>query len=276
MTSALALALLLVGPTPTAKGIQWEKSFDEAMKTAEKHEKPVLVDFWAEWCGWCHRLDRTTYIDPVVGKMAQNFVAVKVNTEGSSRELEIANRYRVHSLPTILFLSPRGRQVWRVNSFMGPGRFPYVMEKALQAAQRVSTWEVALEQNPDDAEAAYALGEHLFDQECYEESAELLTHAAANDSDRPIPERRRTRLLLAILQNVQRHFAEAESLIKEALSLDPEGADQPKLLFMLGRNYVSWGRHEQGMQTMEVIVREHPQSPIAQRARETLVILERK
>jgi len=276
MTSALVLTLLLVGPTPAAKGIQWEKSFDEAMKKAEEHDKPVLVDFWAEWCGFCHRLNRTTYVDPVVGKMAQDFVAVKVNTEGSRHELEIAKRYRIHSLPTILFLSPRGRQVWRVNSFIGPGRFPYVMDKALQAARRVSAWEMALEQNPDDAGAAFALGQHLWSQECYEESEELLVHAAANDGDRPAHERRSTRLLLAILQNAQRRFAEAESLIKEALSLDPQGADQPKLLFMLGRTYVSWGRHEQGMQTMEVIVREHPQSPIAQRARETLVILERK
>ena len=75
---------------------------------------------------------------------------------------------------------------------------------------------------------------------------------------------------------MQHRYAEAESLIKEALSLDPQGDDQPKLLFMLGRTYVSWGRHEQGMQTMEVLVREHPQSPMAQRARETLVILERE
>lgn len=276
MTSALALTLLLVGPTSEEKGIQWEKKFDHAMKLAQKHDKPVLVDFWAEWCGYCHRLDRTTYADPVVGKMAKNFVAAKVDTEGGRRDLEIAKRYRIRNLPTILFLSSRGRQVWRVESFIGPGRFPYVMEKALQIAQRVGVWEAALEENPDDAGAAFALGQHLFDQECYEESAEFLAHAAAHDADRPVHERRHTRLLLAILQTAHRRFAEAELLIKEALTLDPQGEDQPKLLFMLGRTYVSWGRHAEGVQTMEVIVREHPQSPLAQRAKETLVILERK
>ena len=275
MNATLALALLLAGPM-SPEGIQWEKNFDKAMKKAEQHGKPVIVDFWAEWCGWCHRLDRTTYVDPVVSDKARGFVAVKVDTEGSQREKEIRDQYRVLSLPTILFLSPRGHQVFRVNSFIDPHRFNYMMDKALAAAQRVSAWEEELEEDPDAAGAAYALGQHLFEQECYEESAELLARAAANDADRPIHERRRTRFLLALMQNVQERYAEAEALIKEALTLDPKAVDQPKLLFMLGSMYVSWGRQEMGMETLEVIVREHPQSPMAQKARETLVILERK
>ena len=275
MTSVLALTLLLAGPAPS-KGIQWEKSFDKAMALAQKHDKPVLVDFWANWCGWCHRLDRTTYVDPVVGAKAKNFVPVKVNTEGGRDEVAVGERYQVHSLPTILFLSPRGRQVLRVNGFQGPGRFPHTMDKALEATRRVTAWEEALERDARDAAALFALGEHLFDQECYEESYDLLALAAMNDGRRPTHERRRTRLLLAILQNVQRQYAEAESVIKEALSLDPKAPDQPSLLFILGRTYVSWGRHAEGIQTMQVIVREHPQSPMAQKARESLFILERE
>jgi tetratricopeptide (TPR) repeat protein len=166
--------------------------------------------------------------------------------------------------------------VLRVKGFQGPGRFPQTMDRALEIARRVMAWEEILEKDPDDAATLFLLGEHLFDQECYEESYEVLEKAAAHDRRRPAHERRRTRLLLAILQNVQRQYAEAETLIKEALPLDPKAPDQPYLLFMLGRTYVSWGRHDEGVQMMQEIVREHPQSPLAQKARETLFILEKK
>ena len=46
-----------------------------------------MVDFWAEWCGWCHHLDTTTYVDPTVVKLAHDFVAVKVDTEGKASML---------------------------------------------------------------------------------------------------------------------------------------------------------------------------------------------
>ncbi len=82
-------------------------------------------------------------------------------------------------------------------------------------------------------------------------------------------------MLLAILAHVTRDFGEAERLVKEALSLGPDPDEQPRLLFVLGRTYVSAGRQEEGVATFEVIVRQFPQSPIAQQAKETLTTLRR-
>lgn len=275
MTSALALSLLLAGATQPSPGvaIRWEKSFDDAIRTAKKAGKPIFVDFWADWCAWCRRLDRTTYADPLVVRMAQEFVPVRVNTEGSRRELEVTRKYQVTSLPTIVFLSPEGRQVARLNGFLGPGQFPQTMDAALTRAARVMAWEQALAHDPDDARALSGLGIHLYEQQYFADARELLEKAVTRDANLPLGERRRCRMLLAILQHIEHNFAAAEKLVKEALSLQPSDEDEPKLLFVLGRTYVSWDRKEDAVATMQVIVRQYPLSPLAQKARETLINL---
>lgn len=275
--SAFLLPLLLAASvqaaTPPPPRIKWERNFEEALRKAQKYGKPLVVDFWADWCTWCERLDQNTYADPAVVRKAQDFVAVKVNTEGSRKEVEVAVRYHVTSLPTIVFLSPEGRQLGRVNGFQGPGIFPRTLDEVQARARRVMAWEEALRGNSDDPRALGALGAHAYDQQYFEEAQHLLRRAATVDADAPLDDRRRTRMLLAILENMDRNYAQAEKLVKEALAFGPRGEDEPKLLFVLGRTYVSWGRHAEGVATMKMIVRDYPQSPIAQKAKETLVNL---
>lgn len=274
MSTGLALATLLLAGAPT--GVRFERSFDEAIKKARAQHKPLMVDFWAEWCGWCHRLDKTTYADPAVAKLSQDFVAAKVNTEGSSRDIEIAERYEVTSLPTILFVTPGGHQVLRVNGFQGPGKFPRSLERAKEGAFKVMGYEAALEKNPKDATALAALGTHLFEQEFFEEARDLLQRAAQTDAQEPPATRRQTRMLLAIIQNYDQKYADAEALLKDGLSIRPVGEDEAKLLFILGRTYMKWGRPAEARKVMQQIVLAHGQSPMAQKAREQLALLEQR
>jgi len=83
-------------------------------------------------------------------------------------------------------------------------------------------------------------------------------------------------MLLAIIHNVEHDFSEAEKLVKDALSLGPQSDDAPRLLFVLGRTYLSAGRRTESVETFQIILREYPQSPIAEKARETLVNLDRR
>jgi len=282
MASPLALALLLAtasseSPAPPLLAIKWEKKFDEAVKKARHAGKPLMVDFWAEWCDWCRRLERTTYADPAVVRRAQGFVAVKVNIEGSRRELEVSAKYRVgERLPVVLFLSPEGRPLFRLDGYQGPGQFPRTLEIARQVAGRVMAWEAALESDPGDPAALLGLGRLLFQHEYYDDAQKLLRRSVEHDAASATDGRREARMLLAMLAQVAHDFGEAERLVKEALSLGSDPNEQPRLLFMLGSTYVSAGRQEEGVQTFEVIIRQFPQSPVAQKAKDTLTSLRRR
>jgi len=62
-----------------------------------KSDKPVLVDFWAEWCGPCHAV--APILDRIVAERGDELKLVKVNID---EEQELAIRYGVQSIPTMI------------------------------------------------------------------------------------------------------------------------------------------------------------------------------
>lgn len=63
---------------PTLKWYTWE----EAAALNKTAPKKIFVDVYTDWCGWCKRMDRSTFSDPkVMEYMAANFYAVKLNAE---------------------------------------------------------------------------------------------------------------------------------------------------------------------------------------------------
>ena len=69
-------------------------SFDELLQS----EKLVIVDFWATWCGPCRML--SPLLDEVEAEMEDKIEVVKVNVDDAD---EIAMRFRIMSIPTLLF-----------------------------------------------------------------------------------------------------------------------------------------------------------------------------
>jgi tetratricopeptide (TPR) repeat protein len=198
-----------------------------------------------------------------------------VDTEGDSKGAAVAVRYDVTSLPTIAFLSPNGRPLMRLNGFQGPGQFPRTLESAKEVAQRVMAWEDALERDGSNPEALAALGTHLFEQDAYRESRELLARALKYDTRRPVEERKRSRLLLGAIDKSDHRYAEAEAVLKQALELPPSPEHDAKVLYVLGRMYASWGRPDQARVALTKVVKSYGNATIAQKAKESLAALDK-
>ena len=71
-----------------------EATFEEEVL---KSETPVLVDFWAEWCGPCHAV--APVLDKIVEERPDELKLVKVNID---EEQELSQRYGVMSIPTMI------------------------------------------------------------------------------------------------------------------------------------------------------------------------------
>ena len=71
-----------------------EQSFEQEVLQSET---PVLVDFWAEWCGPCHAV--APVLDRIVDERNGDLKLVKVNID---EEQELARRYGIMSIPAMI------------------------------------------------------------------------------------------------------------------------------------------------------------------------------
>lgn len=158
-TLAILLSSLIMGLATAARSaeIVWEKSYAEAVKKAKAKGLPIMVDFYADWCGWCKRLDSDVYTAPEVIKTAQGFVSVKLNTETSTEGQSLSKQHRVQGLPTILFLNPNGEVIGRLSGYQPAPQFREVMEGAAQVNTELPKVREAFQKQPKDVGVAVRL-----------------------------------------------------------------------------------------------------------------------
>lgn len=70
---------------------------DNFKTEVEGSDKPVLVDFWAPWCGYCRRL--MPVVDTVASSYADKLVVGKLNVDENE---ELEDRFEVETIPTLL------------------------------------------------------------------------------------------------------------------------------------------------------------------------------
>lgn len=120
---------------PQAHAINWKYDLASALKSAKSQNKPIMIDFYTEWCGWCKKLDSDTYSNSKVSAAAERFICVKIDAE---KEPAIANKYGVAGFPTIIFLNSNGNVISKIPGYLPPDRFLANMNKVLSALPKPS------------------------------------------------------------------------------------------------------------------------------------------
>lgn len=114
----IALAAWLLRPAD-AQAIAWEPV--EQWVAARDGERPVLLEFGAEWCIPCREMESTTYAHPDVVREADRFRMVKADiTEETAAASALAQAYDVKGVPTVILFSPSGGEHQRMVGYVGP------------------------------------------------------------------------------------------------------------------------------------------------------------
>jgi thiol:disulfide interchange protein DsbD len=132
----ICAALLVVGLSmlPVAHGggsgsvsdtehMAWTDFDGEAFRDALGSDRPVIVDFFADWCAPCRELDEKTFSDPRVAEVLDGFVRFKVDqTRASEEAVALAREFNVRGVPTVMVYRD-GEEVFRLTGFETPEQF---------------------------------------------------------------------------------------------------------------------------------------------------------
>jgi len=108
-----------VSPSGVTRHIHWY-AYKDSLELGRKEGKKIFVNFYADWCRYCVKMDKETFRDPaVVDYLNRHFISAKVN---SDTQRQVAEKYHVRGLPSTWFLAENGEAIGSL-----PGYIPAKM-----------------------------------------------------------------------------------------------------------------------------------------------------
>jgi len=115
---------------PIPSQIVWAKDWTSAKAQAAASKKPIMLDFYTSWCGWCKVLDQKTFPDARVVRTAQQVIAVKINGE-TPEGAALVKTYGIRGFPAIIFTDPAGGAIGVLSGYYPPEEFAPQMQQII-------------------------------------------------------------------------------------------------------------------------------------------------
>lgn len=122
-----------------AQKIHWIHDLDSALVLANQENKPLMIDFMAEWCPPCQKMEVTTFNQTEVIQKSASFVPLRIDVD---KQGEIANKYNCNAskyggigIPNILFMTHEEKRLKHVIGYQDPQTLLAVMDSVLTMTQ---------------------------------------------------------------------------------------------------------------------------------------------
>ena len=135
-------------------------SFEKAIEINKKDPKPFLVDIYTDWCGWCKKMDKDTYANPIIAKYINaNYHAVKMDGEGKEPitykgytfKYKSQGRSGYHELsallmngklsyPKTVIMSKEEKLLDRIPGYLNPKKMEMVLAYFIDKDRKTKDW----------------------------------------------------------------------------------------------------------------------------------------
>jgi len=285
MVMLLNLALLLLLPTimtcggtesegaPAVKAIRWINKYEDALAKAKKENKPVLLDLYTDWCGWCKKMDVSTYTDPQVIAVNRRMIFLKLNAETDPDGIELQRRMNVYSFPTTMLLDSNGEEIDRIPGYLTAEMFVKAVDQILNDKDSIPSLKKQEAENGNDVDILYRLGRRYYEKESYEQAKVRFERIILKDPQNKSKRTDEAYFLKALCSANLGEMNEAMALLERLKSSFPASKYAPEADLVYGEILMKSRRSAEAKKVFQQFLQKYPKHKLAEEVRQMLTEL---
>ena len=234
---AVALAVLLV---PQAYAGPWLKSLAAAQQKAKTSNQLIFVDMFADWCGWCHRMEQEVFPSQAFQNATDNLVLLRLNTEDGADGSKLAQKFQVTSLPTFLLITPDMTIAGIIRGYAPPNDF---VKSVKDSETRYNDFAQRVKQEPTfakDYQKRLDLAREFTQRYALLESESRL-RALTAERGVPATIRDQSYYELAVSQIMQKKYVDAVKTVNAFSKVQTQGEAYERSRLLLAQAYMEQG-----------------------------------
>lgn len=251
--------------------VRWFSTLEEASSAAKESGRPILVDFWADWCAACKVMDKEVYSDPAFAEAARGFVAVRINYD---KKTAIARKYSVGELPTLVFTDSFGGEILRHTGYLNGQLLTELLHSLPADVSEFNRLDQILLQNKNDFHALQQMGAKLRASGLFLTSNDYYGKALDTKEAKADPNERGAILSEMGANSLElRDGKQAADTFEKCLKEFPNSPRATAWTLGLGNAYALADKKDKARKVLEVLIREHPGAAESQKAQALLASL---
>jgi thioredoxin-related protein len=269
----LITAVLLLAPAAFAS--PWITSLAAAQKKSKETNKLIFVDLFADWCGWCHKMEQEVFPSQTFQSATDKMLLLRLNTEDGGEGTKLSTQFAVSSLPTFLVITPDNMIAAMIRGFAPAPDFVKSMNEGLQ---KYSDFQKRIADEPsfaNDYQKRLDLAREFTSRFGLTQS-ETRLRKLITEKGAPIEVRDGAYYELAVSLVLQNHLDDAIKTVLQFGKIQKKGEAYERSRFLLAQIYMQQGNLMAAANELRLFRTQFPNSPLIRNVEVMLPGIERQ
>ena len=242
--------------TSAFAGTVWHRQVAAAQTEARSKNQLILADMFADWCGWCHRIEREVFPSEQFQNATREIVLLRLDTEDRAEGTRLSRQWGVTSLPTFVMLTPDLEIVGYIQGYAPSGPFSARITELVRTQRRYET--LMAKGNRSTPEEKLELSRTLADRRRFSDSETLLNGLIA--ARPPAALANQARYQLAFVQFEQKKYDASLRGVNALLGSRPDAKTAEDATFLRARIYVEQANFTAALNELQAFRKTYPKS----------------